>query len=86
MLSRCRSILLPYARMESLLIYPCTVAAETWPAYTLDEPQNFVFEQNITSHPEADWYRAEGIYYIGELIEARNGGNCSDLVACSADD
>lgn len=64
------------------------VEAETWPAYSLDQPQNFVFEQNITSHPEPDYYRAAGINYIGELIQARNGGNCSGLVVCgdSADD
>ncbi len=70
--------------MESLLIYPRTVAAESWPEYNLDQPQVFVFEQNITSHAEADYYRVEGINYIGELIEARNGRNCSSLVACGA--
>ena len=60
------------------------VEAETWPAYSLEEPHNFVFEQNITSHAEIDYYRAEGIAYIGELIEARDGRNCSGLVACGS--
>ncbi|KAK5114135.1 hypothetical protein LTR62_002705 [Meristemomyces frigidus] len=62
------------------------VAAETWPQYTLANPQNFVFEQNVTSHPEADLYRAEGIAYIGQLIQARDGRNCTGLVACGASD
>ena len=62
------------------------MASETWPAYTLDDPQNFVFEQNISSHPEPDLYRAEGIQYIGKLIEARQGRNCTGLVACGASD
>lgn len=61
-----------------------SVAAETWPAYTLKNPQNFVFEQNVTSHSEPDYYRAEGINYISELIMARAGRNCSGLVACGA--
>jgi triacylglycerol lipase len=66
----------------------CVVEAAPWRAYSLDQPQNFVFEKNITSHPEPDYYRAAGINYIGVLIEARNGGNCSGLVVCgdSADD
>ncbi|KAK5175894.1 uncharacterized protein LTR77_001034 [Saxophila tyrrhenica] len=58
------------------------VEAETWPAYSQQQPQNFVFEQNITSHAEPDYYRAEGIHYIGELIAARHGRNCSGLEAC----
>lgn len=58
------------------------VDAETWPAYDLGNPQNMVFEQNITSHPEADYYRAEGMDYIGRLIAARSGGDCPGLVAC----
>ncbi|KAK3673248.1 hypothetical protein LTR78_006793 [Recurvomyces mirabilis] len=64
------------------------VDAETWPAYTLDGdgPQNFVFEQNVTSHPEPDLFRAEGIQYISNLIVARAGRNCSGLVACGESD
>lgn len=57
-----------------------------WPAYSIDNPQNFVFEQNVTSHAEADEYRAEGINYISELIVARHGTNCTGLVACGASD
>ncbi|EME83367.1 uncharacterized protein MYCFIDRAFT_59107 [Pseudocercospora fijiensis CIRAD86] len=59
---------------------------EYWPKYAgdgVDEVgKNFVFEQNVTSHAEDDLYRAEGIEYIGRLIEARNGKNCSGLVDC----
>lgn len=60
------------------------VEAEHWPVYSLDNPQNFVFEQNITSHAESDWYRAEGIKYISDLILARRGTQCSGLAACNA--
>ncbi|KAK5675642.1 hypothetical protein LTS10_011742 [Elasticomyces elasticus] len=62
------------------------VDAQVWPAYTLDAPQNFVFEQNVSSHAEADTYRAEGIHYIENFILARAGGICSGLVACGASD
>ncbi|KAK5715926.1 hypothetical protein LTR15_009751 [Elasticomyces elasticus] len=62
------------------------VDAQVWPAYTLDAPQNFVFEQNVSSHAEADTYRAEGIHYIENFILARAGGTCSGLVACGASD
>ena len=64
------------------------VQAATWPVYNLvndnGDPQNFVFEQNTTSHTEVDTYRAEGLQYIGELMQARHGLNCSGLVACGA--
>lgn len=56
--------------------------AEDWPVYTLDDPQNFVFEQNISSHAEPDLYRAEGIKYINNLIVARAGTDCEGLEAC----
>ncbi|KAK3628363.1 hypothetical protein LTR56_018631 [Elasticomyces elasticus] len=62
------------------------VDAQSWPVYTLNDPQNFVFEQNVTSHPEADLYRAEGIHYIENFILARAGGTCSGLVTCGASD
>lgn len=58
------------------------VDAENWPVYTLDDPQNFVFEQNISSHAEPDLYRAEGIKYINNLIVARAGTDCKGLEAC----
>ncbi|KAF2769967.1 alpha/beta-hydrolase [Teratosphaeria nubilosa] len=61
------------------------VDAEHWPVYTIDDPQNFVFEQNVTSHSEPDLYRAEGIKYISDLIKARRRTDCSGLVACGAD-
>lgn len=60
---------------------------EYWPKYEVGERgegigKNFVFEQNVTSHAEEDLYRAEGIEYIGHLIEARGGRNCSGLLDC----
>lgn len=61
-----------------------TVDAEYWPQYTLDEPKNFVFEQNVTSHPEDDLWRAEAINYINRYTVARQGRNCSGIVACGS--
>jgi triacylglycerol lipase len=61
-----------------------TVESEHWPVYTLDDPQNFVFEQNITSHAESDLFRAEGMKYISDMIVARAGTNCTSLVACGS--
>jgi len=58
------------------------VESEHWPVYTLDDPQNFVFEQNVSSHPEPDTFRAEGIKYLSNLILARAGKDCESLVAC----
>lgn len=60
------------------------VDAEMWPAYSLEDPRVFVFDQNTTSYAESDWYRAPGMEYIGELISARAGRNCSGLEACGA--
>lgn len=60
----------------------CAVDAQDWPVYTIDDPQNFVFEQNISSHAEPDLYRAEGIKYINNLIVARAGTDCEGLEAC----
>lgn len=59
-----------------------TVESQHWPVYTLDAPQNFVFEQNVSSHPEPDTFRAEGIKYLSNLILARAGKQCESLVAC----
>lgn len=63
-----------------------TVKAEHWPVYTLEEQRNFVFEQNVTSHVEPDFYRAEGIQYMNRLALARQGSNCTGFVACGASD
>jgi hypothetical protein len=62
----------------------CTVESQQWPVYTLDAPQNFVFEQNVSSHAEPDTFRAEGIKYLSNLILARAGTDCESLVACGA--
>ncbi|PSR81083.1 carboxylesterase family protein [Coniella lustricola] len=42
------------------------VSNVTWPRYTLDNPQNLVFDVNVTdlAYAEPDTYRAEGINYI----------------------
>ncbi|KAF2169199.1 hypothetical protein M409DRAFT_64945 [Zasmidium cellare ATCC 36951] len=56
--------------------------ATHWPVYTLENPRQFVFEQNVTSHAESDWYRAEGIQYISDLILSRRGTECSGIEAC----
>jgi len=39
-----------------------------WPVYTLDNPQNIVFDANVTNllYAEPDYYRAEGIQYISD--------------------
>jgi hypothetical protein len=57
----------------------CTVESQQWPVYTLDAPQNFVFEQNVSSHAEPDTFRAEGIKYLSNLILARAGTDCESL-------
>ena len=48
------------------LIRLILVPAATWPIYSLDNPQNFVFDANVTSYLEPDIYRAEGIAYMIE--------------------
>jgi triacylglycerol lipase len=39
-----------------------------WPVYTLNNPQNIVFDANVTDllYAEPDYYRAEGIQYISD--------------------
>ncbi|KAF2100500.1 alpha/beta-hydrolase [Rhizodiscina lignyota] len=37
-----------------------------WPRYSVQAPQNFVFDANVTSHPEPDTWRAAGIKLINE--------------------
>ncbi|KAH0354641.1 alpha/beta-hydrolase, partial [Aureobasidium melanogenum] len=36
----------------------------TWPAYSVGQPMNMVFDANVTSHTEPDTWRAEGIKLI----------------------
>ncbi|KAM0705990.1 hypothetical protein Q7P35_007350 [Cladosporium inversicolor] len=62
------------------------VESSHWPIYTLDDPQNFVFEQNVTSHAESDLFRAEGMKYINDMIVARAGTSCASLLACGSTD
>lgn len=40
----------------------------TWPAYSIGNPLNFVYDANVTSYLEADTWRPEGI----NLINAHN--------------
>jgi hypothetical protein len=37
-----------------------------WPLYTMANPQNIVFDTNVTNlcYAEPDYYRAEGIQYL----------------------
>lgn len=35
-----------------------------WPRYSVADPQNMVFDANVTSHAEPDTWRAEGIRLI----------------------
>lgn len=60
------------------------VQAEYWPQYTLQEPYIFFFSANETSHPIPDTYRGEAINYLMDIILARQGRNCTGLVACGA--
>jgi carboxylesterase type B len=43
-------------------------AEELWPVYKTDDPKDFVFDANVTSHAEPDTYRKAGI----DLINANN--------------
>ena len=74
-----------YAR-RLLTSTSCVIIVESshWPVYTLDDPQNFVFEQNVTSHAEPDVFRAEGMKYINDMIVARKGTSCASLEACGS--
>lgn len=38
-----------------------------WPVYSNSDPQDFVFSANVTSHPEADTYRAKGTEFINSI-------------------
>jgi hypothetical protein len=48
----------------------CVVGCVSWPDYTLDNPQNIVFDVNTTqlAYVEGDYYRAEAIQYISDHI------------------
>jgi carboxylesterase type B len=37
-----------------------------WPVYSVDAPQNMVFDANVTSYAEPDTWRAEGIKLISD--------------------
>jgi acetylcholinesterase len=37
-----------------------------WPRYDNSNPMDFVFDANVTSHPEPDTYRAEGMKLIND--------------------
>ncbi|KZM22931.1 hydrolase [Ascochyta rabiei] len=41
---------------------------EMWPRYDVADPQDYVFDANVTSHAEADTFRKEGM----DLINANN--------------
>ena len=41
--------------------------------YSVEDATNFVFEQNMTSQAEADFYRAEAMDYISGIILANRG-------------
>jgi carboxylesterase type B len=37
-----------------------------WPKYRMDNPEDFVFDANITSYVQSDTYRSEGIALIND--------------------
>lgn len=41
-----------------------------WPVYDVANPQDFVFDSNVTSHAESDTYRAAGINLINSIAVA----------------
>lgn len=41
-------------------------AVPAWPAYSLENPENIVWDANVTSHTEPDTFRAEGIKLLNE--------------------
>jgi hypothetical protein len=75
-----RSLAVP-AEHTTLATHALAILLSAWPVYSVEEPRNFVFEQNVTSHAEAD--RAKGIGYINELLLARRGTGCTRLEVCS---
>lgn len=51
------------------------VSCVHWPQYSLDNPQNMVFDANVTglAYIQPDTYRAEGIAYIGSILDSVYG-------------
>lgn len=45
------------------------VSSVYWPKYSLDTPKNFVFDANITSFVEDDFFRAEAIGFLNQNIQ-----------------
>lgn len=41
---------------------------QLWPKYSIENPQNFVFDANVTSHPEPDTWRKEAIKLINDNV------------------
>jgi triacylglycerol lipase len=64
--------------------YGLDAVAEQWPRYTLRAPQNYVFEQNTSSHAEDDLYRAAAIHYVNRLAIARQGRDCAGIIDCGS--
>lgn len=57
-------------------MYPLTqfwiiVSQVEWPKYTLDEPQNIVFDVNVTdlAYIEPDTFRADGLRFIIDNLD-----------------
>ncbi|CAK7221283.1 hypothetical protein SBRCBS47491_004475 [Sporothrix bragantina] len=53
-----------------------------WPAYTLPDPQNYVFTINETLYTEPDTYQAAGINYMMAMMVASQNRNCTSIEAC----
>ncbi|KFY09443.1 hypothetical protein V491_08170 [Pseudogymnoascus sp. VKM F-3775] len=57
-----------------------------WPKYTFDQPQNIVFDSNVTalSYIEPDIYRAEGIAYIISRLDTvyQRSPHFSKVIIC----
>lgn len=45
------------------------VPSATWPKYNLNTPKNFVFDANVTSFVEDDFFRAEAISYLNVNLQ-----------------
>ena len=41
-------------------------STEMWPMYSVDEPMDYVFDANVSSHAERDTFRAEGIKVVND--------------------
>ena len=58
-----------------MLIPVSTATTVRWPTYSLDNPENILFDVNITdlARIEPDTYRAEGIQYIADRLDTVYG-------------